>query len=98
MSDFLSRFDFNSVKLNGELIACLVLIWMLVVACGISSIVSLPFDRKQRSFWICVVVGLPVIGMLAYLPFAFRSEDLPHFLHIKKADSRRRQRGKTREA
>jgi len=92
MSELLSRLDLNAVKLNGQLIACLIALWMVVVGCGISSVLSLPLHRHQRTFWISILVGLPLIGMLAYLPFAFRREDLPHFLHIKKPDTRRRNR------
>ena len=55
----------------------LFLIWVCVISCVVSSILNQPFDRKQRVFWVTVVILFPVLGVLAYLPFAFRKENLP---------------------
>ena len=76
-------------------IVALLLIWATVLACVISSICAQPFDGRQRIFWIGLVVLLPFLGILAYLPFAFRKEELPHIFRIKRKHSRK---GKTHES
>lgn len=78
MSTLLNRFNFQSTDWNGWVSTALLLIWACVVACVISSILAQPFQRGQRIFWIATVILLPVVGILAYLPFAFRKENLPH--------------------
>lgn len=45
-------------------------LWAVVVACAVSSILSRSLDPKTRRFWIVMVVFLPPLGLLAYLPFA----------------------------
>jgi len=90
MTHLLNRFSFQAGNWNGLVSAVLFLIWLAVVGCVVSSILVQPFDRKQRIFWIAVVVLLPPVGILAYLPFAFRKEDLPHiFLRHKKKKTRK---------
>jgi uncharacterized membrane protein YoaK (UPF0700 family) len=73
----LTRFSLQAAKWDGPIELALLLVWMAVLACVVSSIFSQAFDRKQRIFWIAVVVLLPALGLLAYLPFAFHSDDLP---------------------
>jgi hypothetical protein len=89
----LTRFNLQAAKWNGSIIAALTIIWLVVLVCIISSILSQPFDRKQRIFWIGMVVLLPALGVLAYLPFAFHREDLPHIFQ-RKSKKRTRQREK----
>lgn len=84
VSNLLNRFSLHANWSNLDEIA-LLFIWVCVVACVISSILSQPFGQGQRVFWIILVIVLPVFGILAYLPFAFRKENLPHvFLRHKK--------------
>ena len=77
MSNLLNRFSLHATDWNGWVAAALIMIWVCVVICVISSILAQPFDWKQRLFWIALVVLLPIVGILAYLPFAFRKENLP---------------------
>ena len=74
MSDLLSRLSFDAVKFNNQILACLVIIWVVVLACAVHSIVNHPFNRHQRWFWILAIFFLPVVGLLAYLPFALTKE------------------------
>jgi hypothetical protein len=78
VSNLLNRFSLHATDWNGWVGGALVMIWACVVACVISSILAQPFQRGQRAFWIATVILLPVLGILAYLPFAFRKENLPH--------------------
>ena len=77
MTNLLNRFSLHATDWNGWVLAALIMIWGCVVACVVSSILTQPFDRKQRVFWIALVVLIPIVGILAYLPFAFRKENLP---------------------
>jgi hypothetical protein len=76
MTEFLDRFSFDAPKMNAQILACLVLVWLLVLVCGILSINSQPFSSRQRWFWILVIVCLPCVGLLCYLPFSLNKDRL----------------------
>ena len=81
----LNRFSLQGTEWNSSLIFVLLFIWVCVIGCVIASILVQSFDRRQRIFWIALVILVPFIGILSYLPFAFRKDELPHmFLHKSK--------------
>jgi lysylphosphatidylglycerol synthetase-like protein (DUF2156 family) len=92
MSEFLHRFSLHSAKFNTQVVLFALLIWLVVVACAVTSILGQPFSKRQRLFWLAVVIFLPLVGVLAYLPFSFRREELPHAFLMKK-DRPKQQRG-----
>lgn len=78
MSDFIfKRFSLDSAKTDGLTWILAVLVWMLVVACAVSSIYKQFSDAKQRRTWTLLVICLPILGLLWYLPFSFKKEDYP---------------------
>jgi len=77
MSELLSKFSFKYYKAGPDIYLLCFLIWMAVLGCAISSVLSQPFSGRQRLFWILLIVALPGIGILAYIPFSIRREDLP---------------------
>ena len=83
MSELLNRFSFTTARWNGQIAACLLLVWVVIVLSTISSIRSQGYSPAQRRFWMGVVVLLPLVGLLAYLPFAIRHEDLPTHLTLR---------------
>jgi len=89
MSHLLNHFSLEAAKWNGLIVASLLIVWAAVLGCVISSILSQPFERTQRRFWIAIVILLPILGVLAYLPFAFHKEDLPHIFQRKKKRSKK---------
>jgi len=91
MYHLLNRFSFQAAKWNDWVTPILFIIWACVIACVIASILTQPFDRKQRIFWIALVILLPFVGLLAYLPFAFRKEELPH-MFVRKSRSHKKKR------
>ena len=86
MSELLNRFSLSSAKWNTEIALCLLALWLAIVGCAISSVCAQPFTAAQRRFWILVVIFLPIVGVLAYLPFSFRREDLPNAFMMKSKD------------
>jgi hypothetical protein len=70
MRESLNRFSLDAVKFNDQMLLCLVAIWLVVVGTSISSIFSQPFSKKQRTFWTVLVICLPIVGVLIYLPFS----------------------------
>jgi len=84
MSELIYRFSFDAAKFNKQAYFCVVVIWLTVLICAVLSIWGQPFSRKQRTFWILVVVGLPLFGLLSYLPFSIRKEDYPGLFTINK--------------
>jgi MFS family permease len=89
MHSLLDRFSLQSAEWTSGISIVILAIWMTVVGCIISSILTQPFDRRQRIFWISIVILVPGIGVLAYLPFAFRKEDLPPIFQRRLKRSKR---------
>jgi len=83
MSEILNRFSLEAAKFNGQVFLSLLVIWVCIVCCAIISINSQSFSERQRRYWIWTVVGLPLLGLLAYLPFSIRREDLPQVFLMK---------------
>ena len=61
----------------------LLLIWAAIVYCAIVSINSQGFSERQRRLWLWIIVCVPLLGLLAYLPFSIRREDLPQVFLMK---------------
>lgn len=77
MSEFLSRFTFQPSKMTSEIWMIASAIWLAVLICTVVSITGQPFSKKQRAIWIVIVVCIPILGLLAYLPFSIRRDELP---------------------
>ncbi|HON06501.1 MAG TPA: PLDc N-terminal domain-containing protein [Verrucomicrobiota bacterium] len=85
MSGILNRFSVDAIKMDEQVIACMVIIWFFVLLCTLSSINKQPFTSKQRLFWMIVVTALPLVGVLLYLPFSFRIEMYPSLALLRKS-------------
>lgn len=83
MTDIFNRFSLHAAKFNGQVWLCLGIIWLVVLACAITSIYMQPFSVRQRRFWILTVIFAPLLGVLAYLPFSFRREQLAQLFFIR---------------
>lgn len=94
MSELFGRFSFQQAKLSPQIAACLLVIWLIVLFCALSSVFTQPFTRSQRIFWLAMILLLPVVGLLAYLPFSFRREDLPQLFLGKQS---RQKQGRRRD-
>jgi hypothetical protein len=84
MSEIMYKFSGDAVKVDGQMLACALLVWFIVLGCALSSVLTQPFSKKQRTFWAFVVLGLPLLGLLAYLPFSIRKENYPGLFNSKK--------------
>ena len=89
MSHLLNHFSLKAAKWDGAILLALLVLWAAVLGCVISSILSQPFDRKQRIFWILVVLLAPLLGVLAYLPFGLSKEAIPYIFMRKKKRPKR---------
>ena len=56
---------------------CVAVIWFLVIGCTLTSVFSRPFSRRKKVLWALVVVGVPLVGVLAYLPVSLNEELFP---------------------
>lgn len=83
MSEILNRFSLETAKFNGQVFLALLLIWVAMVICAILSLNSQGFSDRQRRLWTWIIVGVPLLGILAYLPFSIRREDLPQLFLVK---------------
>jgi phage shock protein PspC (stress-responsive transcriptional regulator) len=77
MEQLLSKFSWDAAKFTRPMFVCTVVIWLMVVGCALHSIWHQPFTRRQRLFWVLLLIGVPVLGLLVYLPFSFRKENDP---------------------
>jgi hypothetical protein len=77
MSELLSRFTYQDPKMTSQVWLLAFGIWLAVMGCTIYSIMMQPFTMRQRLVWVAIVLGLPIIGLLAYLPFSIRRDELP---------------------
>jgi hypothetical protein len=83
MSELLNRFSLEAAKFNSQIFFSLLLIWIALVYCAVVSLNSQGFSDRQRRLWIWIIVGVPLLGLLAYLPFSVRREDLPQVFLMK---------------
>jgi Phospholipase_D-nuclease N-terminal len=81
MSQLLSRLSLHPARFTGGMLACLLLLWALVLACAFSSLASRPFSKKQRMFWTVFIICVPLLGLLCYLPFSFNKDNYPFLLN-----------------
>ncbi len=83
MSELLNRFSLETAKFNSQVFLSLFFIWVALVYCAVISINSQGFSDRQRRLWIWIIMGVPLLGLLAYLPFSVRREDLPQVFLMK---------------
>ena len=96
MDKITSRFSLQTMRITWQILLCIFSIWLAVTGCAIASISSQPFTKKQRLFWIALVLFVPLIGVLAYLPFSFNKEEIPDvFLMKHKKEQKRLGAGKS---
>ena len=88
-----SRFSLQSMRIDSVVITCLFGIWLVIIACVISSILKQPFTKKQRFFWILFNLAVPIVGILAYLPYSFNKEEVPDIFLMKHKRGKKRSGG-----
>ncbi|MEQ1859107.1 MAG: hypothetical protein ABMA13_04160 [Chthoniobacteraceae bacterium] len=86
----LYRFDFQTAYWDLRVAACLALIWLVILACAISSIRSQGMGAVQQRMWMVFVAAVPVVGLLAYLPFSVRRDEMPHYFRFRSNKPRHR--------
>lgn len=91
MNTLLYKFTLQNAKFNQTVLLCALFLWIVLIACAVASINSQPYPKKQRSFWIMLVICVPIVGLLAYLPFSFRKEEIPQ-MFLAKRDRQKRER------
>ena len=88
MTAIFSRFSIHAAKFNGQVWLCLAVIWLVVLACAITSIYAQSFSARQQRFWISTVIFIPLLGVLAYLPFSFRREQFAQLFFLRSQRNR----------
>lgn len=70
MSEVLNGFGFSFAKWDTTAALSALVLWLAIVACALSSICAQPLGKAQRRGWMLVVIAVPILGLLAYLPFS----------------------------
>ncbi len=73
----LNKFDFSNPKTDLEVIVGLIIIWALLVGATLHSIYTQKIPMRKKIFWWIIVLCLPLIGVLIYLPFSLKDELFP---------------------
>lgn len=84
MLELFYKFSWDSIKFDYQVLACLILVWTAVVVCAVFSIMSRPFGAGQRVFWIALIVCVPAVGLLFYLPFSLKADTTPEVFFARK--------------
>ncbi len=87
MIDLLYKFSWDTIKFDYQVLACMIVVWIAVLVCTISSILSRPFPNWMRFFWIALIVFVPALGLLFYLPFSLKAEGGPEVVFSKRMKS-----------
>ena len=82
ITNFLNRFDFTNPRFSIEVMFFLSIVWCVILACAIWSICDKIRAWPARLLWILVVVGLPLVGLLIYLPFSMDNDALQSFVRF----------------
>ena len=88
MSEILNRFSLEAAKFNSQVLLSLFLIWVAIVACALFSLNSQGFSDRQRRLWMWIILCVPLLGVLSYLPFSLRREDLPQVFLMRNQKNR----------
>ena len=73
----------DSLKASYQILFCVSVLWVVVVGCSAFSVFSQPFSKKQRAFWMFVILAFPLVGLLSYLPFSIKKENYPGLFNLK---------------
>lgn len=88
MRAILDRFDFSidATKMDGTSWMIWLFALLVLAACGLGSIYIQRhrFTTKQRMFWSVVIVCVPLLGLLAYLPVSVLKEGYSFLKQAKK--------------
>ncbi len=85
MKELFSRFSWDAIKFNEQVLVCMIVIWIAVVGCTISSINRQNYSPAQRRFWIAFVTLVPVLGVLCYLPVCFDADKYPELFFWRRS-------------
>ncbi|MGV3756844.1 MAG: PLDc N-terminal domain-containing protein [Verrucomicrobiota bacterium] len=84
MSEILGRFSLDAIKFDFWVGFGMVAAWLMLVVCAVHSIWMHSKHKNSAILWTLVVVFVPVIGVLVYLPFSFKLEHYPDLFIWKK--------------
>ncbi len=72
-----SKFDFGNPQFSRGIAICLLLVWVMVLGCVVWSILGQKCKPYVKLLLILMVVGIPGLGVLFYLPFSLKEELYP---------------------
>ena len=84
MRDFIDRFSLESIKFDAQTGIALALIWLVILGCAWASVCERFSSTRKRVLWLLMIIFLPVIGLLIYLPFALHLDKYPDLLIWRK--------------
>ena len=85
--NMLNRFSLSGDTFHWQVVAALIFLWMLVVLCTLHSISTQKTSETRKRFWMILVVVLPILGVLVYLPYAIDKERLASMAFFGKEKS-----------
>ncbi len=71
------KFDFSNPTFDSRVAMLILIIWVIALGCVIWSILSQRFNLAVKLVFILLVIALPGVGVLVYLPFSLRQDLFP---------------------
>jgi hypothetical protein len=68
---FISNFSVDAAKFGFAVYLCTAVIYVTLIYCTVWSINQQPFNRAERMSWMLIVLLIPLVGVLVYLPKAW---------------------------
>lgn len=92
MNTLLDRFEFSidAAKMDKLSWAIFIFAWFVVVASAIGSVIAHRnrFTNRQKWFWLVMIVCVPFLGVLAYLPASIMKDGYSLLKSTKKSTSK----------
>ena len=85
MKELFYRFSLDAIKFNGQVLACMIVMWITVLVCAISSLNSQNYTPARRRFWLAFMILVPGVGVLCYLPACFHVDEHPELFFWRKS-------------
>ncbi|MBA4147315.1 MAG: PLDc N-terminal domain-containing protein [Verrucomicrobia bacterium] len=80
MSEILETFGIGRSSI---VIVAALFVWLAVVGCAASSVITRPCSRRERIVWLAIIVCVPLLGLIAYLPFSVHKSNHPFLFQSK---------------
>ncbi len=85
MNEIIGRFSLNAIKFNGQVLGCMICVWIAVLVCAIGSLNKQAYTPARRRFWLAFMILVPGVGVLCYLPSCIHADSHPELFFWRRS-------------